>query len=315
MFSFNLSHISYNPFLVLYSCPIWINCHTFFSISFSGILVVVVQFLSRVWLFATPWTVAHQASVSFTISLSRLKLMSIESVMPSNYLILCCPLILLSSIFPSIRVFSNKSALYSKWPKYWSFSFNPSPSSEYSGLISFRTDWFDILAIQGAPERLLQHHSLKASILWHSPFFMVHLSHPHMTTEKTIAFTIWTFVSKVISLFSYILSRLVITFLPRRKHLLIVWLQSLSTVILEPENMKSDTVSTISPSIFHEVMGPDGMILVFWILSFKPFHTVHAVLKARILKWFAIPFSSRPPFVRTLHHDLFILDGPAWYGS
>ena len=187
--------------------------------------------------------------------------MSIDSVMPSNHLIPCCPLILLSLIFPSIRVFSNELALCIKCPKYWSF--NPSPSSEYSGLISFRIDWYDILAVQGTPERLLQHHSLKASILQRSPFFMVHLSHPYMTTGKTIALSIWTFVTKAMHLLSNTLSSLIIGFLPRRKHLLILWLQSLSTVILEPKNMKSDTVSTLYPSICHEVMGPDGMILVF----------------------------------------------------
>ena len=143
-----------------------------------------VQLLSRVQLFATPWTTAHQASLSITNSWSLLKLMSIESVMPSSYLILCCPFLLLPSIFPSIRVFSNESALHIRWPKYWSFSFSISPSNEYWGLISFRMDWLDLLAVQGTLKSLLQHHSSKASILWCSAFFVVQLSYPYMTTEK-----------------------------------------------------------------------------------------------------------------------------------
>ena len=154
--------------------------------------------------------------------------------MPSNHLLLCRPLILLPSIFPSIRVFSNESVPHIKWPKYWSFSFNISPSNEHPGLISFRMDWLDLLAVQGALKTLLQHHSSKASILWHSAFFTVQLSHPYMTTGKTIALTRWTFVGKVMSLLFNMLSRLVITFLPRRKRLLISWLQSPSAVILEP---------------------------------------------------------------------------------
>ena len=153
--------------------------------------VVAVQSLSRVWLFAIPWTAAHQASLSFTISQSLLRLMSIESVMPSNHLILCCPLLLLPSIFPSIRVFSSESALHIRWPKYWSFSI--SPSDEYSGLISFRINWFDLLAVQGTP---LHHHSSKTSTLWHSVFFVVQLSHSYMTTWKTIALTRWTLLAK-----------------------------------------------------------------------------------------------------------------------
>ena len=190
--------------------------------------------------------------------------------MPSNHLILCCPLFLLPSIFPSIKVFSNESVLCIRWPKYWSFSFSISPSNEYSGLISFRMDWLDLLAVQGTLKSLLQHHSSKASILWRSAFFTVQLSHPYMTTGKTIALTRWTIVGKVIALLLNTLSRLVITFLPRSKRLLISWLQSPSAVILEPQKIKSDIVSTVSPSICHEVMGPDAMILVFWMLSFKP---------------------------------------------
>ena len=152
--------------------------------------------------------------------------------MPSNHLILCHPLLLLLSVFPSIRVFSNESVLCISWPKYWSFSFSISPSNEYSGLISFRMGWLDLLAVQGTLKRLLQHHSSKASILWCSAFFMVQLSHPYMTTGKTIALTRWTFVSKVMSLLLNMLSRLVITFLPRSERLLTSWMQSLSAVIL-----------------------------------------------------------------------------------
>ena len=159
-----------------------------------------VQSLSHVRLFATPWTAAHQASLSITSSQSLLKFMSIESVMPSNHLIFCRPLLLPPSIFPSIRVFSNESALHIRWPKYWSFSFNVSPSSEYSGLISLRTDWLDLLAVQGTLKSLLQHHSSKASILWCSAFFIVQLSHPYMTTGKTKALTRQTFVGKGICL-------------------------------------------------------------------------------------------------------------------
>ena len=154
--------------------------------------------------------------------------------MPSNHLILCRPLLLLPSIFPSIRVFSKESVLHIRWPKYWSFSFSISPSNEYTGFIYFRTDWFDLLAVQGTPKSLLQHHSSKASILWHSAFFIVQLSHPFMTTGKTIALIGWTFVGKVMSLLFNMLSRLVIAFLPRSKRLLISWLQSPSAVILEP---------------------------------------------------------------------------------
>ena len=179
--------------------------------------------------------------------------MSIESVMSSSHLILCRPLLLLPSFFRSIRVVSNESALCVRWPKYWSFSI--SPSNEYSGLISFRIYWLDLLAVQGT----LQRHCSKASILRHSDFFIVQLSHPCMTTRKTIALTKWTFVGKVMFLLFNMLSRLVIAFLPKSKSLLISWLQSLCAVILEPPNMKSFIVS---PSICHEVMGPDAMILV-----------------------------------------------------
>ena len=190
--------------------------------------------------------------------------------MPSNHLILWRPLLLLPAIFSSISVFSNNSVLHITWPKYWSFNFSISSSNEYSGLISFRMDLFHLLAVQGTLKSLLQHHSSKASILRCSTFFIVQLSYPHMTTGKNIALTRWTFVGKVMSLLFNILSRLVIAFLPRSKHLLIPWLQSPSTVILEPKKIKSVTVSIVSPSICHEVMEPDAMILVFWMLSFKP---------------------------------------------
>ena len=183
--------------------------------------------------------------------------------MPSNHPILCRPLLLLPSILPNIRVFSNESALCIRWPKYWSFSLKISPSNEHSGLISFRMHWLDLLAVQGTLKSLLQHHNSKASIFWCSAFFTVQLSHPYMTTGKTIALTRQTCVDKVISLLFNMLSRLVITFLPRSKRLLISWLQSPSAVILEPRKIKSDTVSTVSPSICYEVMGPDAMNLVF----------------------------------------------------
>ena len=209
-----------------------------------------------------PWTAARQATLFTTNSQSLLKLMLIELAMPSNHLILCCPLLPLS-IFSSIRVLSNESALRIRWPKYWSFSFNMSLSNEHSGLISFRMDWLDLLAVQETLKSLLQYHSLKVSILQCSVFFIVQLLHPYMTTAKTIALTTWTFVGKVMSLLFNMLSRLVITFLPRSKHLLISWLQSPSAVILEPQKIKSATVATVSPSIHHELMALDGMIFVF----------------------------------------------------
>ena len=212
---------------------------------------------------ATPWTAARQASLSTTNSQSLLKLMSIKLVMPSNHLILCHPLLLPPSVVPSIRVFSNESALCIRWPKYWSFSFSISPSNEYSGMISFRMDWLDLLSVQEILKSLLQHHSSEASVLWHSAFFMVQLSHLHVTTGKTMALTRQTFVGKVMSLLFNMLSRFVVAFLPKSKSLLVSWLQSPSAVILEPPKLKSDTVSTVSPSISHEVMGPTAMILVF----------------------------------------------------
>ena len=210
-----------------------------------------------------------QSALSITISQSLLKLMSIESMIPSNHLVLRHPLLLLPSVFPSIGVYSNESALYIRWPKYWSFSFNISPSSEYSGLISFRIDWFDLLAVQGTLSSLLQHHISKASILQCSAFFMVQLSHPNMIIGKTIALTRWTFVDKVISLLFNALFRFAITLLPRRNHLLISWLQPPSAAILGPKKIKSLTVSIVSPSICHEMLGPDAMIFIFLIVEFQ----------------------------------------------
>ena len=188
--------------------------------------------------------------------------MCIRLVMPSSHLILCHPLLLLPPIPPSIRVFPTESVLSIRWPKFWSFSFSISLSKEHPGLISFRIDWLDLLAVQGTLKSLLQHHSSKASILLRSAFFTVRLSHPYMTTGKTIALTRRTFVGKVMSLHLNMLSRLVITFLPKSKRLLISWLQSPLAVILEPRKIKSDTVSTVSPSISHKVVGPDAMIFV-----------------------------------------------------
>ena len=202
----------------------------------NGIYIAVlifssVQPLIHVWLFATQWTAACQTSLSIPSSQILLKLMSIQSVMPSNHLVLCHPLLLLPSIFPSIRVFSNESVLCIRWPKYWSLSFRVSPSDEYSGLISFRIEWFN-LAVQGTLKSLLQHHSSKASILQCSAFFIVQLSHSYITTGKAIALTRWTFVSKVMSLLFNMLSRFVISFLLRSKWLSISWLQSPFIVIL-----------------------------------------------------------------------------------
>ena len=206
------------------------TCISFIKVQFSS-----VHLLSHVRLFLTPWTAECQASLSITNSQSLLKLMSIESVMPSNHLILCCPFLLPLPIFSSISVFSNEPVLCSRWPKYWSYNFSISPSNEYSGLISFRVDWLDLLVVQETLKSLLRPHSSEASILQYSAFFTVQFSHPYMTTRKTIALIRWTFVGKVISLLFNILSRLVITFLPRSKCLLISWLQSPSAVILEPK--------------------------------------------------------------------------------
>ena len=195
------------------------RAHTFIHNTTSSI-----QSLSHVWFFVIQWTAARQASLSITNSQSLLKLTSMESVMPSNHLILCCPLLLPPSIFPSIRVFSIESILHIRWPKYWSFIFSISRFNEYSGLLSFRIECFDLLAVQRTLKSLLQHHSSKASILQHSALFVSQLSHPYITTRKTIALTRWTFVGKVMSLLFNMLSKVVVTFLPRNKCLLILWL-------------------------------------------------------------------------------------------
>ena len=218
------------------------------------------QSLSHVWLFKTPWTAAYQASLSFTISWSLPKLVSTEVVMLYNYLVLCHPLLLLPSVFLSIRVFSNESALRIRWPKYWSFSFSISPSNEYSRLISFRIDWLELLAVHGTLKSI-QHHSSKASVLQHSAFFMVQLSYPYMTTGKTIALTRQIFVGKMMSLLFNTLFQFIIAFFPRSKRLLISWLQSPSALILELPEIKSVTLFIVSPSICHDVIG----------LSVKPF--------------------------------------------
>ena len=236
--------------------------------------------LSCVQLFVTPWTAACQASLSFTISQSLLKLMSIESVMPSNHLILCHPLLLLPPIFPGIRVFYNESVLPIRWPKYWSFKLTINPTNEYSGLISFRIDWFALLVVQGL-SRVFSNTTVQKY-----QFFMFQLSHPYMTTGKTIALTRQTFVGKVMSLLFNMLSRLVIAFLPKSKRLLISWLQSTSAVILELKKIKSATISVVSPSICHEVMGLDAMIFLFWVLSFKPIFSLSAFSKRLLVLCF-----------------------------
>ena len=238
---------------------------SFFSVwstSFTGFLGKRMLFSRWISAIAT-----HQASLSFTISQSLLKLMSIESMTPSNHLILCHPLLLLTSIFPSIRAFSNESVLCIRWPEYWSFSFSVSPSNEYSGLISFRIEWLDILIVQGTLKSLLKHHSWKTSILWFLAFFMVQLSHPYMTTGKTTALTI---VGKVMSLLYNMLSRFVIAFLPRSKHLLSSWLQSLFAVIFWVQENKICHCFHCFP-IYLPWSGNrlDAMILVFWMLSLK----------------------------------------------
>ena len=218
---------------------------------------------------STPGLPVHRQLLEFT------KLISIESVMPSNHLILCWPLLLLlPSTFPSIRVFSSESCLRTRWLKYWNFSFSSILSNEYSGLISFRIDWFDLLAVQGTLKSLLQHHSSKTSVLQHSAFFMVQLSHLYLTTVKTIALTRWAFIGKAMSLLFNMPSGFVIAFLPMSKCLLILWLQSPSTVILKPTEIKPVTVFHFSTSICHELMGLDAVILVFecWVLS-QLFHS------------------------------------------
>ena len=218
-------------FLWLFALSMKPNLNIYIYIHIYEILFSSVQSLRCILSLATPWTAAQQVSLSITNTLSLLKLMSIKSVMPSNHLILCRPLLLLPSIFPSIWVFSNELVLCIWWPKYWSFSFSISSSNEYSGLICFRMDWLDLPAVQGTLKSLLQHCSTKVSILWCSAFFIVQLSHPYMTTGKTIGLTEWTFIGKVMSVLFNMLYRLVIAFLPRSKCLLISWLQSPCAVI------------------------------------------------------------------------------------
>ena len=221
--------------------------------------------------------------------------------------ILCRPLSLLSSFPPSIRVFSNESTLHMRWPKYWSFSFSIISSKEHPGLISFRMDWLDLLAVQGTLKSLLQYHSSKVSILQCSAFFMVQLSYPYMTTGKTIALTRQTFIGKIMSLLFNMLSRLVIAFLPRSKCLLISLLQSQSTVILEPKKQKSVTVSNFSPSICNEVMGPDAMILVFWMLSFKPAFYLSSFMFIKRLFSYSLLFAIRVVSSACLRLLIFLL--------
>ena len=217
----------------------------------------------HILLFVTSWTGEHQASQSFTISQSLLKLMSTESGMPSNHLILCHAPLLLPSIFPSIRVFSNESALHIRWPKYWCFSFSISSFNEYSGLISFRIDWCDLLTVQGTLKSLLQHHNLKASVLQCSAFFVVQLSHPYKTNRKTIALTIWTFVSKVMSLLFNMLSRFVIVFFPKEQESFNFVAAFVIYSDFGAQENKIYNISTVTPSICHKAMGLDTLILVF----------------------------------------------------
>ena len=232
------------------------------------IKALVVQSISHVLLFVTAWTAALQACLSFSISQSLFKFMSIKLVMPSNHPVPRHPLLLLPSILPSIWVFSNELALHIRWPKYWSFSFSISPSNEYSGLISFRSHWFDLLAVQGTLQSLLQHHSSKASFLWYSAYLVVQISHPYMTTGKTIALTIWNFIGKIMSLLFNMLSRFVTAFLPRSK----TSFNFMATITIlsdfGAQKIKSVTVSIVFPSICHEVMGPEGMILFFFNIEF-----------------------------------------------
>ena len=223
-----------------------------------------VQLLNRVQLFVTPWTSAHQASPSITNSQSLLKLTSIKSMMPFNHLILCRPLLLPPSIFPSIRVFPNESVLHIRWPKYWSFSFSINPSNEYSGLIFFRIDWLDLPAVQATLKSILQHHISKASILQFSAFFIIQLSHPYMTTGKTIALTRQVSVGKVMSLLFNMLSRFVMAFLPRRKQASFNFMAAV-TICSDFGAQENEVCHCfhVSPSICHEVIGLVAMILVF----------------------------------------------------
>ena len=306
---FGQSSISLGPFFLIYLFLIggWLlyNIVLASAVYHCESATVVFQFLSRVQLFAIPLTAAHQASLSFTISQTLLKLTSIELVMPSSHLIFCHLFLLLPSIFPSIRVFSNESGLHIRWSEYQSFGFSLSLFNEYSGLISFRMDWLDLPAAQGTLKSLLQHHNSKVSNIQHLAFFMIQLSHPYMTTGKSIALTVWTFVSKVMSLLFNTLNRFVIAFLPRSKRLLISWLQSPFAVILEPPKINSVTVSIVSPSICHEVMGPDAMIFILWMLSFKPAFSLSSF--TFIKRFFSSPLSASSVYLRLLTFLLAIL--------
>ena len=241
----------------------WTTLYFYFCIYYSMLVVVVVQLLSRVWLFVTPWTAAHQASLSLSISRSLPKFMSIALVITYRHLILWYPLLLLPSIFPTIRDFSNESPVCIRWSKYWSFSFSISPSNDYSVLISLKIDWFDLFAVHGLLRSLLQHHIQRHQFFGASPSLWSTLT---TICDHREALTIQTFVGRVMSLLFNTLSRFVISFPPRSNHLLISWLSSLSTVILEPKERKSVTISTFYPSICHEVMGPDAMILGFFYI-------------------------------------------------
>ena len=239
--------------------------------------------------------------------------MSIELTMPSNHLILCCPLLLLPSVFPSIRVFSNESVLHIRWPKYWSFSFSISPSNGYLGLISSGLTCLISLQFKRLSKSVLQHYNLKASILWHSAFFMIQHSHPYMTTGKTIALTRCTFVDKVMCLLFRMLSKLVIAFLPRSKCLLISWLWSPSTVSLEPKKTKSVIVPTFSPSICHEVMGLDAVILIYLMLSFKPAFSLSSFILIKRL--FSCSSFSQIRVVSSAYMRLLIFFPGSFYSS
>ena len=247
---------------------VWVQNKYSKLLALSSVLTYSVQFSSVSWSCPSlcdsmDSSTQLDTSLSITKYWSLLKLISIASVMPYNHLIFFHLLVLQPSIFPIIRVFSSESALCIRWPKYWSFSFSISPSNEYSGLTSFRIHRLNLLAVQGTLKSLLQYHSSKASILQHSAFFIVQLSHPYVTNGKNKTLIRWTFVRKVMSLLFNIISRLVIAFLSRSKHISVSWLQEASAVILDPPKIKSVTVSTVSPSICHEVMGLDAMIFVF----------------------------------------------------
>ena len=271
-------------------------------------MLISVQLLSCVQLFATPWTAGHQASLSIPNSWGFLRFTSIKSVKPSNHLILCHPLLL----FPGIRVFSSESVLHIRWPKYWSFSFSISTSKEYWGLISFRIDWLNLLAVQETLKSLFQHRSSKAPILWWWAFFIVQLSHPYMTTGKNIALTRWTFVSKVMSLLFNMLSSLVIAFLQRGKCFFFNFMAAV-TICSDfgaPQN-KVHHCFHCFPIYCHEVMGPDAMIIVFWMLSFKPAFTLSSVT---LIQWlFSSSLFSAITVVSSAYLRLLYFSWQSWF--